>query len=316
MASQPQSQWVVPNTGIPRTFGLLNVIFGVMLLLGGIGSVAWVLMAPTFGKAMQAQRRETLAKAKAEREARIADLKKQEAAAKTEAEKEQLRTERETAESVPEPPDMTDVTIWDTYADPRYRAYFCGEVSLGIVLNIAMIVAGAGLLATAEWGRRLAIGVAWGKIVRLVAMAVITLTVIVPMTVEHTQRVFDKMEAKMQAQPGAGVPRGFSKDVVRNQAILVAVGAVGFTVVGSIYPGLAIWFLTRSRARAACAGPAGAARRRAGPQAAPAGSRSAGRDDEPAGAGRSGTAGSPRPRDERLALITSARKMLTNRFQW
>ena len=36
MASQPRSQWVVPNTGIPRTFGLLNVIFGVMLLLGGI----------------------------------------------------------------------------------------------------------------------------------------------------------------------------------------------------------------------------------------------------------------------------------------
>jgi hypothetical protein len=263
MASQPRSQWVVPNTGIPRTFGLLNVIFGVMLLLGGIGSVAWVLMAPTIGKAMQAQRRETLAKAKAEREARIADLKKQEAAAKTEAEKEQLRTEREAAESVPEPPEPPDVTIWDTYADPRYRAYFCGEVSLGIVLNIAMIVAGAGLLATAEWGRRLAIGVAWGKIVRLVAMAVITLTVIVPMTAEYTQPSLDKIAA--QARLGGPA---MSNQMAQVMPILGAVGAVGFTVVGSIYPGLAIWFLTRPRARAACAGPAGAARRRAGPQAA------------------------------------------------
>jgi hypothetical protein len=299
MASQPQSQWVVRNTGVPRTFGLLNVIFGVMLLLGGIGSVAWVLMAPTLEKAMRAQ---NLAKAKAEREARIAELKKQEAAAKTEEEKEQLRTEREAAESVPEPPDMTDVTIWDTYADPRYRAYFWREAGLGIVLNIAMIVAGAGLLATAEWGRRLAIGVAWGKIIQLVAMAVITLTVIVPMTAENTQRMFDTMEAKVPAQPGARVPRGFSKEVVLNQAILVAVGAVGFTVVGSIYPGLAIWFLTRPRTRAACAGPAGAARRRAGTQAAAAGSRSAGRDDQPAGADRFGTSGSPRPRDERLSL--------------
>jgi hypothetical protein len=261
MASQPRSQWVVPNTGIPRTFGLLNVIFGVMLLLGGIGSVAWVLMAPTIGKAMQAQRRETLAKAKAEREARIADLKKQEAAAKTEAEKEQLRTEREAAESVPEPPEPPDVTIWDTYADPRYRAYFCGEVSLGIVLNIAMIVAGAGLLATAEWGRRLAIGVAWGKIVRLVAMAVITLTVIVPMTAEYTQPSLDKIAA--QARLGGPA---MSNQMAQVMPILGAVGAVGFTVVGSIYPGLAIWFLTRPRARAACAGPAGAARRRAGPQ--------------------------------------------------
>jgi hypothetical protein len=250
MASQPRSQWVVPNTGIPRTFGLLNVIFGVMLLLGGIGSVAWVLMAPTIGKAMQAQRRETLAKAKAEREARIADLKKQEAAAKTEAEKEQLRTEREAAESVPEPPEPPDVTIWDTYADPRYRAYFCGEVSLGIVLNIAMIVAGAGLLATAEWGRRLAIGVAWGKIVRLVAMAVITLTVIVPMTAEYTQPSLDKIAA--QARLGGPA---MSNQMAQVMPILGAVGAVGFTVVGSIYPGLAIWFLTRPRARAACAGP-------------------------------------------------------------
>jgi len=249
MASQPRSQWVVPNTGIPRTFGLLNVIFGVMLLLGGIGSVAWVLMAPTFGKAMQAQRRETLAKAKAEREARIADLKKQEAAAKTEADKEQLRTERETAESVPEPPEPPDVTIWDTYADPRYRAYFCGEVSLGIVLNIAMIVAGAGLLATAEWGRRLAIWVAWGKIVRLVAMAVITLTLIVPMTAEYTQPSLDKIAA--QARLGGPA---MSNQMAQVMAILGAVGAVGFTVVGSIYPGLAIWFLTRPRARAACAG--------------------------------------------------------------
>jgi hypothetical protein len=244
MASQPQSHWVVPNTGISRVFGLLNVIFGVMLLLGGIGSVAWVLMAQTIEKAMRAQ---SLAKAK--REARIADLKKQEAAAKTEAEKEQLRTERETAESVPKPPEPPDVTIWDTYADPRYRAYFCSEVSLGIVLNIAMIVAGAGLLAMAEWGRRLAIGVAWGKIVRLVALAVITLTVIVPIAAEHTQPSLDKIAA--QARLGGPA---MSNQMAQVMAILGAVGAVGFTVVGSIYPGLAIWFLTRPRARAACAG--------------------------------------------------------------
>jgi hypothetical protein len=231
----------------------LNVIVGAVLLRGGIGSVARLLIAPTFGKVRQAQRRETLAKANAEREARIADLKKQEAAARTEADKEQYRTEREAAESVPEPPDMSDATIYDTYAEPGYRAYFYSEVSLGIVLNIAMIVTGAGLLATAEWGRRLAIGVAWGKIVRLVAMAVISLTVIMPMTTEYTHRIFGEMEAKMQSQPGVGVRRGFSNEMGRMWAIMGAVGAVGFPVVGSIYPSLAIWFLTRPCARAACA---------------------------------------------------------------
>jgi hypothetical protein len=254
MASQPQPQWVVPNSGIPRTFGLLNVIFGILLLLGGLGSAAWVLITPTFLKTMQAQAQETLAKAKADREARIAELKEKEAAAKTEAEKEQLRAERATAESVPEPPDMSDLMTWDMFADPRYQAYFWSEVSLGVLLNIAMIVAGAGLLATAEWGRRLAIGVAWGKILRLVAMAVITLTVILPITTERSQRAFEKMTAKMQGRPGAGVPRGLSNEMARMTAVFGAVGSVGFTVVGAIYPGLAIWFLTRPRARAACAG--------------------------------------------------------------
>jgi hypothetical protein len=254
MASQPQPQWVVPNTGIPRTFGVLNIIFGVVLLLVGLGYAAWAVMAPTFIKQIQVQTQEALAKAKAEREAQVAELKKKEAAAKTAEEKEQLKTERAAIEVVVEPPDMADLTNWDMYADPRYQAYFWGDVSTGILLNLAMIVAGAGLLATAEWGRRLAIGVAWGKILRLLAMAVITLTVVLPMTTERTQRAFEKMEAQMKARPGGAAPQAFSKEVARMSAVFGAVASVGFTVVGAIYPALAIWFLTRPRARAACAG--------------------------------------------------------------
>jgi hypothetical protein len=254
MASKPQSEWVVPHTGIPRTFGLLNIIFGALLLVVGLGYAAWAIVAPTFLKEMQVQTKAALEKARAENATRVAELKKKEAAAKTEEEKEQLRTEREAVEITIEPPDMGDLTNWDMYSDPQYQAYFWSEVSLGILLNIAMIVSGAGLLAATQWGRRLAIGVAWGKILRLVAMAVITLTVILPMTTERMKRAFDKMQAQMKAQPGAMPPPRFSNDAARMTAVFGAVSSVGFTVLGVIYPALAIWFLTRPRARAACTG--------------------------------------------------------------
>jgi hypothetical protein len=253
MASQPRSEWVVPNTAIPRTFGVLNIIFGALMLLVGLGYAAWAFMAPTFLKEVQAQTQASLAKAKAEREARAADLKKKEDAAKTAEEKEQLRVDRAAIEVVVEPPDMSDLTAWDMFADPRYLAYFCTEVGLGILLNIAMIVAGAGLVAMAEWGRRLAIGVDWLKILRLVAMCVVTLTVILPITTERMQQAFAKMEAKMKAQPGGGPGPGFSISAARSMAVFGAVSSVGFALVGTIYPALSIWFLTRPRAKAACA---------------------------------------------------------------
>jgi hypothetical protein len=253
MASQPQPEWIVPNTAIPRTFGILNIIFGALMLLVGLGYVAWAFMAPTILKEVQVQTQASLAKAKAEREAQIDELKKEEDAAKTAEQKEQLRIQREAASAVVEPPDMSDLTNWDMFSDPRYLAYFCSEVGLGILLNIAMIVAGAGLVAMAEWGRRLAIGVDWLKILRLVAMCVVTLTVILPITAERMQQAFAKMEAKMKTQPGFRTGPVFSNNMARSMAVFGAVSSVGFSLVGAIYPAISIWFLTRPRAKAACA---------------------------------------------------------------
>ena len=72
-----------------------------------------------------------------------------------------------------------------------------------IVLNVLMAIAGVGLLGLAEWGRRLAIGVAWLKIVRWVAMIMVTFVLILPITAQKTQKMFDSIQAQAKAQAQA-----------------------------------------------------------------------------------------------------------------
>ena len=252
MGSQQQPQWVVPNPQIPRTFGLLNIIFGVLMLLVGAGNATWFVMAPTFTKAMEQQMAEQQAARKAQRETRIADLKRQEAAAKTEEEKQSLKVERETVQATtePDPTAFGDLSGMNLLADPRLAIYYFSEVGTGILLNLLMIIAGAGLMAMAEWGRRLALGVAWLKILRWVAMTVVVLVLVLPITMERMNKAFTKID-EQNRQAGRAVPMKMS-ELARISAITGAVFAVLGAVAGSIYPALTLWFLTRPRARAAC----------------------------------------------------------------
>ncbi len=45
MVDKQEGQWVVPNPQVPRTFGMMNIIFGGLLLLMGVGYIGlWVVM--------------------------------------------------------------------------------------------------------------------------------------------------------------------------------------------------------------------------------------------------------------------------------
>jgi hypothetical protein len=143
-----------------------------------------------------------------------------------------------------------DLTGWNILADLRLAIFYLSEVGSGILLNILMIIGGGGLLALAEWGRRLSLGVAWLKIVRQVAMAILMLVLVLPITTERTQKVFAKMEAQIQAKSGAVAMR--MTDMARIGAIWGAITAIVGAIIACIYPGLMVWFLTRPRARAAC----------------------------------------------------------------
>ena len=129
-------------------------------------------------------------KIKAEHDEKIDELKKQEAAAKTKEEKDSIQAERVAFEQRPvmNLGPMGDLTGMNPMANPRIAAYYFIEVTAGIVLNLLMIVSGIALVALTEWGRRLAIWVARLKILRWVAMIVGTMVVVLPVSLEMSQK--------------------------------------------------------------------------------------------------------------------------------
>jgi len=114
-----------------------------------------------------------------------------------------------------------------------------------------MAISGAGLLGLAEWGRRLAIGVAWLKIVRWLAMIVVTMVLILPITMQKTDKMFQSIQAQATANSRGG-PVTPMVGLGTITAVMGAIFMVFSAVVACVFPGLSLWFLTRPPTRAAC----------------------------------------------------------------
>jgi hypothetical protein len=252
MGEQQPGKWVVPNPQIPRTFGIMNLAFGILMFLVGAGYVAITLVAPSFQKQMVVQIEQQQTKSKAERDAKVAGLKVKEEAAKTQEEKDTLKDEREALESNVEPDLSTfnEMMGFNVFSDIRLAIYSFSEMISGMILNVLMVIAGVGLLGLAEWGRRLAITVAcW------IAMIVVTLVLILPITVKKVQKMTDSIQAQVQAQAKSGgrpAPPMPMLNLSMFTSIAGAFGMIFTALIASIYPALSIWFLTRLPARAAC----------------------------------------------------------------
>jgi hypothetical protein len=261
MGEQRPGKWVVPNPQIPRTFGIMNLVFGILMFMFGAGQMAISIVGPSFQKQMVVTFEQQQAKSKAERDAKVNELKAKEEAAKTKEEKDALKDERETLELNVQPDlsAMNEMMGFNVFSDIRVAIYSFSEMITGMILNVIMVISGVGLLGLAEWGRRLAITVAWLKIVRWIAMIVVTLVLIVPITAAKTQKMFDSIQqAEARAQANAGGRGAASMPMMNIAALMSIAGAVTmiFTaLIASIYPVLSIWFLTRPPPRAACLRP-------------------------------------------------------------
>jgi hypothetical protein len=252
---EQEAQWVVPNPQIPRSFGLMNIIFGSLLLLVGAGTAVWYFLAPTLTRQIQSELKKGEETRKAQHDAKLAELKRREAAAKTEEEKQEVQDELTLLEKDLEPdiPNMDDLFGMNMLTDIRIVSYTVGELATGILLNVLMIISGAGLMAMAEWARRLAIWVAGLKILRWVAMSVVTMVLILPITLEKTQRMFQQqVVVQSKTQTGGKPVLIATAQMTRMMAIASAVFIIFEAVVASVYPALSLWFLTRPPTRAAC----------------------------------------------------------------
>jgi len=238
-----------PDTSTPWTIGLLNVIFGALLMICGICSglnfSVQSVMAP-----MMAQQQQQMQQAlEADRQAQLSKLKEREKASQDEKEKAKLRAREKMlrARPVAKVPDASRI-----FKNPLILPYSLADTFSGLILNVLMVTAGAGLMGLRSWGRMLAIWVAALKIIRLPILYGYFIIKIAPILEKGFAEMFDEMAKSMPPTPGGPGPQQMQA-MGAAMATGMKIGAIGTIVLGAIYPVIVLIVLTRPRVKAACA---------------------------------------------------------------
>lgn len=179
-ADSPRMIWPKPQT--TKTLGVMNIIFGSLLIMMFLLTAASLLVAPLMKPLVQNATAQATARIKAQRESELKQLEDRLAAAETEEVKAQIRAdlEKKKAEPLPDPTGGAAMTI-EGMNTPAVVIYNWTWVATGLAVNIALIVAGVGLIRLKESGRRLSVRVAWAKIALIAAFLFWELVFILPL---------------------------------------------------------------------------------------------------------------------------------------
>lgn len=243
---------VQPNAYAAKTIGILNIVFGSLLLLCGICAGLNQGMQAAMGPVMAAQQQQVQKAADTARQVELRQLKEREKASTDAKEKATLQEKQKALEAqpVPQMPDVSKIA-----RNPLYLRYMLCDVATGIFLNILMVISGIGLLNLKEWGRRTALWVAGLKIIRLLALYGYFAMVVGPFLAQQFRDIMEevaKSAPQGQPAPGAAELVQFSKFM----EIMLTAYAIAMIVLGVIYP-LVVWFvLNRVSVKAACTPPA------------------------------------------------------------
>jgi hypothetical protein len=246
--------YVLPKPGVPKTLGILNIIFGVLLVLYGLCQVGGLLAAPALVQFAEKTVKDVQAQQEAQQKKQLKDLDDRAAAAKTDEEKQAIEKEKANVLAAPPPPQPVDMSaMTGQLRDPTVMAYSYLQFGTGVLMNILLIVAGIGLIRLTSWGRSLSLWLAGLQIVRLAIIAAVGLVVIQPITAVNTEKMLAKMEADAKVQGGAPGAAA-SVQAARTMAGMSSLFIVAYLVFGSIYPVVTLILLNSAGARAACQG--------------------------------------------------------------
>ncbi len=244
---------VLPNPGIPKTLGILNVIFGVLLVLFGTCLTGVMVAAPALMDFSEKAVKDVQAKNEARRKTRLDAIDEREKAAKSDEEKKAFQGERDAIAAEPkvESPDMGPVK--ELIDDPMVKGYNLTYFGTGVLLSILLLVSGIGLVRLTPWGRSLAVWWAGLQIVQILALAAVGVFYVQPEQRPKAEAAIEKIQAKAKAKaqnlaPGMAEGLQFGKAMQGASNVLT----VGWVVVGMIYPVTVLVLLGGAGARAAC----------------------------------------------------------------
>jgi hypothetical protein len=249
-AEVPLVPLVEPNPGLAKTVGVLNIVFGALLMLCGICAGANLGLQSALSPMMAAQREQMQQTMRAGQQAQLKKLQDEIDATDDEEEKAALQAKLKVLQAQPVPV-MPDTSKWMTA--PEMKVYVLADAITGSVLNLLMLISGVGLVALKEWARRLALWVASLKILRLAALYGYFAVAVAPVVAQQFREMMEEMS---KAQPPG--QKGFGPDqlaqVTTTIGMVMTGTAIAMIVLGSIYPLVQLVLLTRPGVRAACAG--------------------------------------------------------------
>lgn len=233
------------ETTIPKTLGILNLVFGVIFMLAGAGTAVQYVMMPMLGDVMEAQQQQIADGIESQQDSALKKLLEDQTAAASEDKKAAIQTQIDQIKNRPRitPPNMAGMM---GMTDRRVMVWGVINGLSGAFLNLLMIISGVGLLLLKGWGRSLAIWVAGLKIIRLIGSTSYYCFVCVPVI---AQTMINTMQ-QMTAQAGPA-PQQAPAEMGAWFVGIYCATAVGFAIAASIYPIICLVLLTRSRVKAA-----------------------------------------------------------------
>ncbi len=175
--------YVLPKPGIPKTLGILNIIFGVLLVLYGLCTVGSLLAAPAMMQFAENTVKDVQNKAEVQRKAQIKTYDDRIAAATTEEEKKAIEQERAVAAN-----SRRWLPRWTCRRPPtcsRTRRSWASptpEMGTGLILHIMLLISGIGLIRLTPWGRTLGLWWAGLQIVQVVILLAVSIVVVQPIS--------------------------------------------------------------------------------------------------------------------------------------
>ena len=238
--------YVLPKPGIPKTLGILNIIFGVILVLLGLCGIASLAAAPAMFQGLEKIGKDVQAKQEEQQKAKLKTYDDRIAAAKTDEEKAEIEKEKANDPASQIQMNPVDVSAAaDTFKNPTIMiASYVGALT-GLILHIILLTAGIGLIRLAAWGRSLSLWWAGLQIVQVLLVLYGNLVYVLPANQAMMAKQFEKMP---RAAPGAPDPAQIMKISMAMQVPMTVGTAIG----GMIYPVILLIMLNNAGARAAC----------------------------------------------------------------